>query len=129
MRREFVVLFVLLSVFFAIGCAETNKKEAEPTGVVTPGAVETQPISEGKVVEVAIQNSSYKPDVVTISSDDTVRWTNMDNIAHTATGEMFDSGTLQPGKSFEFLFTDPGTYNYYCSIHPDMKGTVIVTKE
>ena len=57
-------------------------------------------------------------------------WVNDDQAPHTATANdgAFDSGTLQPGQSFSFTFTQPGTtYAYYCAIHPSMTGTVTVT--
>jgi len=141
MRRELVVFMILLSAFLAIGCAETGDKGAEPTEVGTPAeqpvtpaeavtpAEEPQPAGEGKVVEVAIQDFAFEPASVTISTGDTVRWTNMGQTAHTATGPTFDSGTLEPRESYEFLFTDPGVYNYNCSIHPSMEGTVTVEEK
>ncbi|AKB79461.1 Copper binding protein, plastocyanin/azurin family [Methanosarcina horonobensis HB-1 = JCM 15518] len=87
--------------------------------------------NESGVTEVSIVNSSFNPETVTVSAGETVRWTNLDPIAHTVkgTGTSFGSPSLAQGGSYEFLFTDPGTYEYYCSIHPSMRGTVIVVEE
>lgn len=51
-----------------------------------------------------------------------------DPTAHTVTAEdgSLDSGTLDRGKTFDFRFTEVGTYRYGCEIHPDMKGSVTV---
>ncbi|MCC6313143.1 MAG: cupredoxin domain-containing protein, partial [Thermomicrobiales bacterium] len=56
-------------------------------------------------------------------------WTNDDTAPHTATakGKVFDSGNLDPGASYSFAFTQPGTYDYVCSYHAGMKGTVVVS--
>jgi plastocyanin len=152
MRRELVVLLVLCSVFLAIGCADNGTEE--PGDAVTPveepvepvreeAAPEETPIlpvqgeipgisdDESEAVDVSIVNSSFSPDTITISTGQTVRWTNMDPEAHTVkgTGTSFGSPSLAQGGSYEFLFTDPGAYEYYCSIHPSMRGTVVVVEE
>lgn len=78
---------------------------------------------------MSINDFAFNPESVTVSAGDIVRWTNLDSAAHTVTGPNFDSGTLQEGESYEFLFTDAGTYEYYCSLHPSMRGTVIVEEK
>ena len=134
MRKEPVIFMVLLSIFLAIGCAGNEPATPAETPVVTPvetpvapvSDVTPQPVDEGKIVEVDIQNSAFNPQSVAISTGDTVRWKNMDSIAHTVRGPAFESEVLEEGDTYEFLFTDAGTYNYDCSIHPSMKGTVVV---
>lgn len=124
MRKEFVILIVLFSIFLATGCTGTNNQQpATPTA--TPAETPAVPTS-GKTVEVTIQNFAFNPNSVTISSGDTVKWTNMDSTAHTVTGTDFSSGNLNKGDSYENTFTKAGTYDYHCSIHPSMTGTVIV---
>jgi plastocyanin len=110
---------ILLAVFFVVTLTTLSATLAAPTG--TP-----QPAVSGKVVNVSIQNSAYNPPSVQISTGDTVKWTNMDSTAHTVTGSIFKSGNINKGQSYQFQFTKPGTYSYTCSIHPTMKGTVIV---
>ncbi len=74
----------------------------------------------------------YSPDVihVVIGVNNTVTWTNNDQVTHTvsAIDGSFDSGLLQPGQIFVETFDTPGTYQYHCQIHPWMNGTVIVTQ-
>jgi plastocyanin len=77
----------------------------------------------------------YNPDVVTISPGTTVTWTNADSVSHTVTsgnpsdnqtGTIFDSSLVRPSTTYSFTFKDPGTYNYFCQVHPWMTGEVIV---
>jgi plastocyanin len=63
----------------------------------------------------------------------TVTWTNEDNVPHTVMSgtrdnpsDLFDSGNVEPGEVFTYTFDEAGTYDYFCSIHPGMNGTVIV---
>ena len=81
-------------------------------------------------VSVAIQNYAFSPSSLSISQGTTVTWTNHDVAPHTVTvasGPVkFSSPTLQQGQSFSYTFTTPGTYAYYCAVHPDMKASVTV---
>jgi len=76
----------------------------------------------------------YDPEVITVSVGDTVQWDNADSTVHTVTSGMpptdatgvFDSEMMMAGDSFEFTFTEAGSYDYYCTFHPWMVGTVNV---
>ena len=60
----------------------------------------------------------------------TVTWINDDNVVHTVTeqeSESFDSGFIQAGGDWQHTFDDAGEYNYYCTLHPWMKGAVLVS--
>ena len=146
MRKGFVIFVVLFSVFLAIGCtgnykgqtatpAETPAVTPVNTSVATPvntsvaPAGTPQPTIKGKIVEVSIQGFAFNPASVTISTGDTVRWTNQDSATHTVKGSSFESGSLAQGDTYEFTFTEPGVYDYACSIHPSMKGTVTVVEK
>lgn len=65
---------------------------------------------------------------VTIGINNTVLWTNDDTVPHTVTSDngTFSSGNLNPGDTFLFTFTEPGTYTYHCSYHSWMRASVIV---
>ncbi len=78
---------------------------------------------------VAIINSHYKPTPLTVAVGDTVTWINEGFILHnvTAMNGEFASGTLHGGQKFSVKFTKPGTFDYMCTIHPQMSGTVIVS--
>jgi plastocyanin len=84
---------------------------------------------------VQIVDSSFKDETITIAAGTTVMWTHNGNRPHTVTadGGSFDSSTLNSGDSFEFTFSEPGTYPYYCRFHggpggTGMSGTIIVSE-
>ena len=91
-----------------------------------PGTGPTPPAG-GKVV--AIANFAFAPVNLSVPTGDTVTWTNMDDVSHTVTADnhAFDSGALGHGASFQLTAGPPGTYTYFCQIHPFMKGTLTVT--
>jgi len=78
--------------------------------------------------EVKIDNFSFGPQTVTVPVGTTVTWTNRDDIPHTAvsTDGVFKSKVMDTDEKFTYTFTKPGTYSYYCTIHPKMTGTIIV---
>jgi plastocyanin len=78
--------------------------------------------------KVEIVDFAYAPDPVTIEEGGKVIWINRDSAPHTATAEdgSFDTGTLEEGKLGSANFKEAGTYEYVCTIHPEMEGTVEV---
>ena len=76
-----------------------------------------------------IQDFYFSPAPITVEPGTTVTWVNQGQAPHTVThtGGAFDSGTLQPGESYSYTFNQAGTYAYYCQIHPDMTGTIVVS--
>jgi plastocyanin len=78
-------------------------------------------------VTVAIKNYAYSPATVTVAPGARVTWVNHDATTHTATdGGAFDTGNINPGQSRSVTLSKPGTYQYMCSFHPFMHGTIIV---
>jgi plastocyanin len=77
---------------------------------------------------VKIDNFSFGPQSISISAGSKVTWTNRDDIPHTvvSTEGVFKSRVLDTDESFTFTFEKPGTYPYFCSIHPKMTGKVVV---
>jgi plastocyanin len=79
--------------------------------------------------EVKIDNFSFGPATITIPAGSTVTWTNNDDVPHVVTSDdnkMFKSKALDTDDRFSFTFTKPGTYNYYCAIHPKMVAKIVV---
>lgn len=80
--------------------------------------------------QVHMSGYTYGPATLTIKVGDTVTWTNHDQAPHdavtTAGPAQLRSPMLATGQTWSFTFTAPGTYSYYCSIHPDMRGQIIV---
>src|SRR5882757_10716417 len=79
-------------------------------------------------VEVKIDNFTFNPPRLVVKAGTTVTWQNDDDIPHTvvASGKAFRSKTLDTEDKFSFTFTTPGTYEYFCSLHPHMTGAVVV---
>jgi plastocyanin len=80
-------------------------------------------------VMVDIKDLAFNPAQITVPVNGTVTWTNNDTVPHTATAKDRDalqSGTLEPGAQFSQTFTTPGTFEYFCEFHANMKGEVIV---
>lgn len=84
--------------------------------------------SESEPNTVSMENLSFQPGALFISVGDEVTWTNNDSATHTvvANDSSFQSEQLNSGSSFKNIFSKPGTYQYYCSIHPSMTGKIIV---
>ncbi|MGB7847297.1 MAG: cupredoxin family copper-binding protein [Candidatus Acidiferrum sp.] len=79
--------------------------------------------------EVKIDNFTFAPVTLTVGAGTTVKWTNRDDIPHTVVSEdksTFKSKALDTDDSFSYTFTKPGTYTYFCSIHPKMTAKVVV---
>ena len=78
---------------------------------------------------VRIANFKFSPAALTVKAGDSVTWTNSDSAGHSATADnkSFDTGVLAQGKSGTTTFSKAGTFTYYCSVHPMMKGTITVT--
>lgn len=83
------------------------------------------PNSSG-VYSVSIKNFAFNPAVLNIEAGKTVTWTNNDSVSHPISGSGFESGDLTNGQSYSYTFTSAGTYDYICSVHPRMKGQIIV---
>ena len=79
-------------------------------------------------VDVKIDNFVFGPQDVTVAVGATVTWTNRDDIPHTvvSTDKVFKSKVLDTDEKFSFTFAKPGTYGYFCSVHPKMTGKVVV---
>lgn len=87
--------------------------------------------AEGTVparAEVKIDNFSFTPQEIRVKAGTTITWTNRDDIPHTVVSNdlIFKSKTLDTDDKFTTTLTKPGTYPYFCSIHPKMTGKVIV---
>ena|ERR1700686_1274303 len=108
-------LVIALAVLTSIRRTEREAKESA--------------ISENAKTEVVIDNFNFSPGTVSVSAGATVTWTNHDNVPHavTSAGNQFKkSPVLKAGERFSNTFAKPGTYSYFCSIHPRMTGKIIV---
>jgi plastocyanin len=80
-----------------------------------------------KTAGVAIVGFAFKPATVRIAKGSSVRFSNSSDVQHTATrAGSFDTGRIKPGKSVAVRFGQKGSFAYHCTIHPFMKGKVVV---
>ena len=77
-------------------------------------------------VTVEIHQFKFAPAEIEIAAGTTVTFTNLDLVAHTATGDGFDTGTLKKGESKAITFAEAGDFPYLCTLHRHMKGRVLV---
>ncbi|MBV8835175.1 MAG: cupredoxin family copper-binding protein [Alphaproteobacteria bacterium] len=91
-------------------------------GLLSPAAANAADVT------VKIDNFTFTPQKLTVKAGDTVTWENVDDIPHTvvATNRSFKSKALDTNDKFSFTFTTPGTIEYFCSLHPHMKASLVV---
>jgi plastocyanin len=77
---------------------------------------------------VTIDNFTFEPQRLTVRVGTTVTWVNQDDIPHALASntKVFKSQALDTDDKFSFTFATPGVYDYFCSIHPHMTGTIVV---
>lgn len=123
-RLMFCLACVILLIVscMAAGCSSSHAPPATAAPTTSAAGGDT----------VIIKNFAFDPSSLTVKSGTAVKWTNQDGTSHTIVSDTsspvaFSSDSLASGASYSFTFTQPGTYTYHCSIHPSMKGTIIVT--
>jgi plastocyanin len=94
---------------------------------LTTGADAAVPPLLPAVTTVHIKDFKYNPPAVTVRAGDRVTFVNDDDEAHTvtATDKSFDSEGLDTADTWQHAFTKPGTYHYFCEMHPYMKATIV----
>jgi len=80
----------------------------------------------GDVTQVDMSGTAFSPQTVTIAVGKSVRWTNKDAVQHNATGANFGTGNLNTNESATVQFNSAGTFEYQCTLHSGMTGTVVV---
>jgi plastocyanin len=116
MIRRTLYVASIAAILVAIVAGKQTIKAAVPAAPPAAGA------------EVKIDNFSFTPATVTVAVGTEVTWTNRDDIPHTVVTDdkTVKSKVLDTDEKFAYTFTKPGTYSYFCSIHPKMKGTIVV---
>ena len=129
MRKELIISIVLIMIGVSLTFGCTGNKTTTPTDIptATPAATDTAtPATTPMNVEVTIKDLAFDPANVSISVGDTVIWKNEDKVNHQIKIGDVESTLFSEGKTFNHTFNTTGTFSYICTIHPSMKGTVIV---
>jgi plastocyanin len=120
-------------VLLLAGCS-ASRPDAHPSVMMRPDTGATPSITAPPVPasgnQVAIDGFAFAPATLTVSAGTTVTWTNRDEEPHTVAADdgSFHSPGMGTGATFTHTFSTAGTFDYVCSIHPMMHGTVVVTK-
>ena len=139
-RRAALVLLVAIAVAACSSSDETTTTAAPATtagiGATTTSAGPAtttessvaSTTSEAAGGRVIINDFSFNPGDITVAAGATVTWNNGDGVSHTTTSDddVWDSGSLSSGDTFEVVFDEPGVYAYHCNIHRTMSGTITV---
>lgn len=124
----------------AVGCGGDDDSDSGDSGSATTAEQTTTTekkqttgggAAAGKQVAIEVVDIDYDPDDATVKKGATVKWTNTGELPHTVTkdegpGPDFDSGTMEPGDTYEQTFDTPGEIDYLCTIHPDQDGSITV---
>jgi plastocyanin len=122
MRKSIIFITAMASMALAFSaCA--GDSEASTTTSSTPST--TGDVSGGATI--TIENFAFGG-AASVDVGTAVTATNEDAVTHTWTSEddVWDSGAIASGESFEFTFDEAGEYSYFCTIHPTMAGTITV---
>jgi amicyanin len=121
------VLLVLASMLLT-SCRARSGAADDSGDPAAQAAPEPTQAAGGQAVK--IDNFTFDPPTLTVAVGTKVTWTNRDDVPHTVTStrkpRLLDSPTLDTDDSFTHVFTAPGTYEYYCTVHPKMTGKIIV---
>ena len=100
--------------------------------VLTFGQVEKEAAVEStKTNQIVIKDFHFDPQVITVRSGEKITWINRDEEPHTIVSDekqLTKSGPLDTDQEFTITAGAPGTYTYYCSVHPRMTGTIVIKK-
>jgi plastocyanin len=108
------------------GCSSSKDSSATTKSSSSAGA--TKPVSTDAVT---IKDYAFSPKSITVAAGTKVTWTNKDQFAHAikdAASGQSGAGNIDPNSTYSHTYSTPGTYPYVCAIHPNMHGTVTVTK-
>jgi plastocyanin len=121
-RTYTLPLIIAATAALATGCGGGG-------GGPSAGAAPSAGGSLGTSSSISINDFKFSPRALRVPASARVKVTNNDSAPHTVTaddGRSFDSGTVNPGASTSFQAPAPGSYAYRCTIHPFMKGTLVV---
>ena len=126
-----IILIIGISLGIVVLSQNTVVRDVDDQKIILKGDV----IMSTKVSRPGCEktDSCYTPSKIVIKQGGSVTWVNEDVAFHSVTSgyydepsEIFDSDYLDPEESFTFIFENIGTYDYFCTLHPWMKGQVIV---
>ncbi|HNX16866.1 MAG TPA: cupredoxin domain-containing protein [Methanoregula sp.] len=144
MKRILLLSIAVVFILLIAGCTQsTGQKEPVATATQTPAPtsptytyakVTTVPTTVASVTDntIVISSSGFSQPQITVKEGSIVRWVNKDKAIHSVVFEteakINPSGVMSNSQSFSVKFYEAGTYPYHCGVHPEVTGTVIVTR-
>jgi plastocyanin len=128
MRRRLLAVVPAVGVLLLAGCSQPRPTASSAAPTTTAVSI-TAPAAPVRGDQVSIDGFAFAPVTLTVPAGTTVTWTNRDEEPHTvaASDGSFHSPGMGTGATFTHTFSTAGTFEYVCSIHPMMHGTVVVT--
>lgn len=135
-----VVGVLVLTFAVAAGCGSSSSNSGGSNTPASTPASSPSSSTKGAPATVTMQGFAFSPHILTVTAGTTVTWTNNDSAVHNVVSadgiglnanptSTFNSGSMNPGATFSFTFSKPGTYFYVCTIHktiPAMHAEVVV---
>ena len=132
MTRWLALLLACMALaLVAAGCGDDDDDDDGGGGgaATTEQPADTGGDDGGGGAEVSEEDITFQPAEVSVGVGDTVTWTNNDSVDHDVTADSFSSGDpggMAPGDTFDHTFDEAGTFDYVCTVHPGMEGSVTV---
>ena len=135
MRKTIISIGIICAIILVAITAVFQSGDSEVIEEKSPIVIEADVIMPTKVSRPGCEetDSCYVPSITSVKQNQTVTWSNEDVAFHSVTsgiyGEptaLFDSGHLDPEQKFSYTFDEKGAFDYFCTLHPWMKGKVIV---
>lgn len=130
MKNVLFTLITLLGIIVANFFATKSFALQQPVANTATASTEDKDAANQtpREVEVTIDNFKFSPEKLTVKAGTTVVFTNKDDVPHTivAEADTFRSKAVDTDEKFSYRFATPGTYAYFCSLHPKMTGTIMV---
>ena len=124
------MITIILIVAFSVQNSSTGESSEESELITQSDVIMPTKVSRPGCEEI---DRCYIPSLITVESGKQVTWINEDSAFHSVTSgfydaptDLFDSGHLDPFESYSLTFDKTGTYDYFCTLHPWMKGQVLV---
>jgi plastocyanin len=126
-KKNFEGEVIMKRTLWSLGIASVAILILMAAGARVSGSAMAQDTKPAEAA-VKIDNFIFSPNSITVAAGTTVRWTNQDDIPHNIVSDdkSFKSKALDTDETFAYTFTKPGTYTYFCSIHPKMTGKIVV---
>ncbi len=125
-----IIIIILVVIALTLSFSSTEKNSIESEIIIEADVIMPTKVSRPGCDEI---DRCYIPSVIVINSGQNVTWLNEDSAFHSVTSgfygnptDLFDSGHLDPFESYSLDFNEIGTFDYFCTLHPWMKGQVIV---